>query len=110
MIYLAERVDAKSSEIREALQISEATFHLAKGDLIDNDFMRSTKAGSVNVCRYSLTQDGLSVANRLIRYASYQGQIVQPARINKLAGKLEQTPCYQRPDRNKDYRSAGLPC
>lgn len=110
MIYLADRVDAKSSEIREALQISEATFHLAKSDLIDNDFMRSTKAGSVNVCRYSLTQDGLSVANQLIRYQSYEGQIVQPNRTNKLAGKYEPTYGYQRQCGNKQLRSVGVPC
>lgn len=103
MIYLAERVDAKSAEIRETLQISEATFHLAKADLIDNDFLRSTKANHRNICRYSLTQDGLSVANRLIRYAAYEGQIVQPARINKLIGKYEQTECYQR-NNGKDLR------
>jgi hypothetical protein len=64
----------------------------------------------MHVSRYSLTDDGLSVANRMIRYHATEGQIVQPSRINKLAGEYEQPIWNHRQCGNKDYRSVGVPC
>jgi DNA-binding MarR family transcriptional regulator len=110
MIYLASRVDATFAEIKEALQISMATFHLANRELLEDDYVRSTKIGSRNVCRYRLTEDGLSVANRLIRYAATDGQIVQPNRMNKLEGLYVPSVSYQRNNAHKDIGRVGVPC
>jgi DNA-binding MarR family transcriptional regulator len=110
MIFLASVVDARSREITAALQIDPSTLTRVLPELYEQDFVRKTKIGSMHVVRYSLTEDGLSVANRLIRYQATDGQIVQPARINKLLGKYEPTPGYQRDCGNKAFRSVGVPC
>lgn len=110
MIYLAGRVDARSREICEALTFSPATFRNAIVELREDDYVSATKKGDRNISRYALTEDGLSVAHRLIRYQSYEGQIVQPNRTNKLIGKYEPIHGYQRQCGNKQIRSAGLPC
>ena len=98
LIYLSSRVDARSSEITEALGISYATFQRAVPELYEEDYLNHTKVGSKNVCRYFLTEDGVSVAKRLIRYRMTEGQIVQPRSINKMAGRYKPTQCFQRND------------
>jgi DNA-binding MarR family transcriptional regulator len=110
MIYLSERVDARSSEITRDLNISNATFFASMTDLYDDDFVRKTKAGSTHVCRYFLTQDGMSVAVKLIRYTEMEGNIVPPRSIDKMAGVYVPTECYQRNQGHKSLTSRGFQC
>jgi hypothetical protein len=109
MIYLAERVDARSKDITEALQISFATFQRAVPELYVEDYLDHTKVGSKNVCRYFLTEDGVSVAKRLIRYRLTEGQIVQPRTINKLQGTyIPSNQAYYRNDGHAHLQSRGF--
>jgi DNA-binding MarR family transcriptional regulator len=110
MIFLASVVDARSREITAALQIDPSTLTRVLPELYEQDFVRKTKIGSMHVVRYSLTEDGLSVANRLIRYQATDGQIVQPARINKMEGEYKPKPSYQRNQGHKELESRGYQC
>jgi DNA-binding MarR family transcriptional regulator len=106
MIFLSAMQPVKAAEIREALQISNPTFSAASRDLMDQEFITSENC-SGHVVRYSLTEDGMSVANRLIRYKATDCQIVQPSRINKLEGKYEPTTSYQRNNGLKEIGRGG---
>ena len=108
LIFLADRVDARSRDITEALDIALVTFQRSIPDLYDQDYLQRTSIPNSVVIRYSLTEDGLSVAKRLIRYQATEGQIVQPARINKLAGKYEPTYGYQRNQGHPEILSRGF--
>jgi DNA-binding MarR family transcriptional regulator len=110
MIFLASLVDARSRQITAALQIDPSTLTRVLPELYEQDFVRKTKIGNMHVVRYSLTEDGLSVANRLIRYQATDGQIVQPNRTSKLAGEYKPTYGYQRQCGNKQIGSVGVPC
>ena len=97
MIFMQSREETKCRELAISLGAHRTSINRALDDLRTEDFIEVTK-GTYGINLYSLTTDGMSVAKRLIRYHSTEGQIVQPSRINKMSGTYTTTPCYQRND------------
>lgn len=102
ILFLNTRPSVIPKDAADAIGKDRKTCYMALLELMEQEFVYREKTGN-GAHAYSLTDDGKSVARRIDRYAAYEGQIVQPARINKLIGKYEQTECYQR-NNGRDLR------
>jgi DNA-binding MarR family transcriptional regulator len=108
MIFLSQRVDARSSDITNGLDMGLSTLQACLPDLYDDDLVQRTKVGSQHVCRYLLTESGQQVAARLARYQQ-SSQLPAPSMlINKLSGTYTPTHAYSRNNGHTHIQSRGF--
>lgn len=106
VMYLSSVESASCGQIIECLAMHRTTFLREVPELIESDFVYLDKV-RYGKNLYLLTVDGKSLAKRLIRYQSTEGEIVKAPSINKMAGKYEPAQCYQRNYGNKQIPSRG---
>ena len=109
ILFLNTRPSVIPKDAADAIWKDRKTCYMALLELMEQEFVHREKTSN-GAHAYSLTDDGKSVARRIDRYAAYEGQVVQPNRTNKLAGKYEPTYGYQRQCGNKQIGSVGVPC
>jgi hypothetical protein len=106
---VGQEAPALSAEIKIGADISMNAFAKASRELLTDGYIETVREDGVNLLKYTLTPDGLSVGKQIIRHRAFQGEIVPPRKPTFKPWE-DFGSCYQRNQGLKHIQSVGTPC
>lgn len=107
MIYLHKVGTSTTAEILEGMAIGNTTLKNYTPDLCTEGLITKSKIGSRHTVRYTITDAGIAIAEKIIDGRVFVPQKATPPQINKMIGKYVPTMGYQRNNGNRHVQSRG---